>query len=125
MTLTTGVDLLHIARIDDAIKRHGERFLKRVYTAAELAYCAGRLPELAARFAAKEAASKALGVGVRILSPNGIAWHDAEVGRTEAGKPILLLHGHAAQLARELGVRSWSISLSHERDTAIAFVVGI
>jgi holo-[acyl-carrier protein] synthase len=123
--LTSGIDLLHIARIDDAVQRHGQRFLTRVYTADELAYCAGRLPELAARFAAKEAASKALGVGLRILSPTGIAWHDAEVTRAESGKPILKLHGYAADLARELGISTWSISLSHERDTAIAFVVGM
>jgi holo-[acyl-carrier protein] synthase len=123
--LTSGIDLLHIARIDDAIQRHGVRFLSRVYTPDELAYCAGRLPELAARFAAKEAASKALGVGLRILSPAGIGWHEAEVSRTDAGKPILRLHGYAAALSRDLGITEWSISLSHERDTAIAFVVGI
>jgi holo-[acyl-carrier protein] synthase len=123
--LTTGVDILHIARLEDAISRHGERFLKRVYTPAEIAYCNGRRPELAARFAAKEAASKALGVGLRILHAQGIAWHEAEVGHLPSGKPVLLLHGYAAQVARDLGIRTWSLSLTHERDTALAFVVGI
>jgi holo-[acyl-carrier protein] synthase len=125
MPLTTGIDLLHVARLSDAIDRHGERFLARVYTVDELAYCQGRLPELAARFAAKEAASKALGVGLRILSPTGIGWHDAEVTRTDAGKPLLKLHGYAQTLADALGVKQWSISLAHERDTAMAFVVGM
>ncbi len=123
--LATGVDLLHISRVRTALMRHGERFLARVYTPGEIAYCRGRLPELAARFAAKEAASKALGVGMKVLNPAGIGWHDAEVLSGERGKPHLLLHGRAAALALELGWREWSISIAHERDTAIAFVVAL
>ena len=123
--LATGVDLLHISRVRTALARHGDRFLARVYTPGEIAYCCGRLPELAARFAAKEAASKALGVGMKVLNPSGIGWHEAEVLSGERGKPHLLLHGRAAALALELGWREWSLSIAHERDTAIAFVVAL
>jgi holo-[acyl-carrier protein] synthase len=123
--LSTGTDLLHISRIDDAIARHGEPFLARVFTAREIAYCRGRGPELAVRFAAKEAAAKMLGVGMRILSEHGIGWHEAEVVNDDKGKPQLLLHGRAADLARTLGLREWSISLTHERDIAFAVVVAI
>jgi holo-[acyl-carrier protein] synthase len=121
--LTTGADILHIARIQAAIAHHGERFLLRVYTAHELAYCRSRLPELAARFAAKEAASKAL--GVRIMSRSGIGWHDAEIINDVSGKPVLHLHGAARSHAQALGLTQWSISLTHEREYAVAFVVAL
>lgn len=121
--LTTGVDIIHIPRVEEAIARYGERFLQRVFTPQELAYCRGRVPELAARFAAKEAVSKALGVGVRTLSRHGIGWHEAEVVNGRGGKPEVRLYGRAAQLAGELGLSAWAISLTHEREYAIAFVV--
>jgi len=121
--IAVGVDIIHIPRVAAAIERYGERFLRRVFTAQELAYCNGRAPELAARFAAKEAASKALGVGVRTLSRHGIGWHEAEVVNDLYGKPDLRLHGRAAQLADALGLRAWA--LSHEREFAIAFVVAV
>jgi holo-[acyl-carrier protein] synthase len=123
--LAAGVDIIHIPRIAAAIERHGERFLRRVFTAQELEYCNGRPPELAARFAAKEAASKALGVGIRTLSRHGISWHEAEVVNGLYGKPDLRLHGRAAQLANMLGLRTWALSLAHEREFAIAFVVAL
>jgi holo-[acyl-carrier protein] synthase len=123
--LTTGVDILHVHRVQDALDRHGERFLLRVFTTAEIAYCAGRAPELAARFAAKEAVSKALGVGMRTLSRDGIGWHEAEVINGNSGKPDVHLHGRAAQLGRELGLTQLSLSISHERDVVVAFVVAI
>jgi len=123
--LAAGVDIIHIPRIAAAIERHGERFLRRVFTPQELAYCTGRAPELAARFAAKEAASKALGVGVRTLSRHGIGWHEAEVVNDPYGKPHLRLYGRAAQLAEVQGLSQWALSLAHEREFAVAFVVAI
>lgn len=123
--ITTGVDIIHIPRVEGAVARYGERFLRRVFTLQELAYCRGRAPELAVRFAAKEAVSKALGVGVRTLSRHGIGWHEAEVVNDRSGKPEVRLRGWAAQLAEDLGLSVWAISLSHEREYAIAFVVAL
>lgn len=121
--LSTGVDILHVPRVLDALTRHGDRFLARVYTQAERDYCRGRAPELAARFAAKEAVAKALGVGMRVLSRQGIGWHEVEVERDGLGKPHIRLSGSAAERAARLGLTQWSVSLAHEREYAIAFVV--
>jgi holo-[acyl-carrier protein] synthase len=121
--LTTGVDLVSILRIERMLEQHGERFLARVYTPAEIHWCRGRVPELAARFAAKEAVSKALGVGMRLLSPHGIGFDEVEVAPDPLGKPHVVLHGRAAARAAELGLTEWAISLSHEREMAVAFVV--
>ncbi len=121
--LTTGVDLVSVPRLERALDRHGQRFLARIYTPAEIVFCRGRLPELAARFAAKEAAAKALGVGMALLHPAGIHFPDVEVLPDSLGKPHLRLSGRAAERALELGLREWAISLSHERDMAIAIVV--
>lgn len=123
--LTTGVDIVHIPRVEEAMARYGDRFLQRVFTPHELAYCRGRVPELAARFAAKEAVSKALGVGVRTLSRHGIGWHDVEVINRCGGKPEVCLHGRAAHLAAELRLTQWALSLTHEREYAVAFVVAL
>jgi holo-[acyl-carrier protein] synthase len=113
-----GVDIVELHRIRRAVHRHGERFLERVYTESELAYCRGDVARLAARWAAKEAMSKALGTGWR-----GIEWRELEVGREPSGRPLAVLHGRADALARELGLTRWSLSLSHGEDHAIAFVV--
>jgi holo-[acyl-carrier protein] synthase len=121
--LTTGVDLIEIARIERAVKQYGDRFLVRVFTPNEVLYCRGRVPELAARFAAKEAVSKALGVGMRILARDGIHWKDVEVVGDRRGKPIVRLSGRAAERAEELDLAEWAVSLSHTREHAIAFVV--
>ena len=121
--LTTGVDLVEIARVERALERHGDRFLERVFTQAEVLYCRARPPELAARFAAKEAVSKALGVGMRMMSRDGINWRDAEIVGDMRGKPLIRLHGRAAERAEELGLTEWAVSLSHTREQAIAFVV--
>ena len=121
--LCTGVDLTEIERIATAIKRHGDRFLARVYTAQELADCAARTESLAARFAAKEAVGKALGTGIW---RHGVDWRDIEVRRDPAsGAPQLRLYNAAAARAATLGLHQWSISLSHDRDRAIAFVVAM
>jgi holo-[acyl-carrier protein] synthase len=121
--LTTGVDLIEIARIERALARFGDRFLERVFTPLEIMYCRARLPELAARFAGKEAVSKALGVGVRMISREGIKWHEVEVIGDQRGKPLIQLHGRAAERAKELGLTEWAVSLSHTKEHAIAFVV--
>ena len=121
--LTTGTDLVEIARIERVLARHGDRFLERVFTLAEVLYCRGRPPELAARFAAKEAVSKALGVGVRMMSRDGIDWREAEIIGDMRGKPLIRLHGRAAERAEELGLTEWAVSLSHTREYAVAFVV--
>ncbi len=121
--LTTGVDLVELDRIARLVERHGDRFLERVYTLAEVIYCRGRIPELAARFAAKEATSKALGVGVRMMARDGIGWREVEVIGDERGKPLLRLSGRAAARAAELGLTEWAVSLSHSREMAIAVVV--
>jgi len=121
--LSVGVDIVELDRIDQAVKRHGDRFLTRVYTTAELAYCRDRVPELAVRFAAKEAVSKALGVGLYLLSAQGIGWHEVEILPDPRGKPVVHLAGRAEVLAAQQGLHSWAISLSHGREDAIAFVV--
>ena len=118
MTLASGVDIIEISRVKRVLERYGQRFLDRVYTAREIAYCRGRAPNLAARFAAKEATMKALGTGVR-----GVGWKDIEVIRHESGAPSVMLHGRGKRRAQRLGVRDISLSLSHSRDYAVAFVV--
>ena len=121
--LTSGVDLIEIARVERALARHGERFLERVFTPAEIRYARSQPAELAARFAAKEAVSKALGVGMRMMARGGIRWQEAEIVGDQRGKPLVRLHGRAAERAEELGLTEWSVSLSHTHEHAIAFVV--
>jgi holo-[acyl-carrier protein] synthase len=118
--LTTGVDIIEIDRIQAALERWGQRFLHRIYTEGEIAYCRGRPPNLAGRFAAKEAAMKALGTGLR-----GVGWKDVEVIRGPGGKPSVRLHGRALLRAEKLGVTELALSLSHSRGYAVAFVVGV
>ncbi|MCB0101849.1 MAG: holo-ACP synthase [Anaerolineales bacterium] len=118
MNLRTGVDLIEIHRVAEAIQQHGERFLNRVFTKLEQEQCRGRIESLAARFAAKEAAAKALGCGI-----GDVSWLDIEIRSDEMKAPHLVLHGEGEQVAGRLGLRSFSVSLSHSRDHAIAFVV--
>lgn len=118
MLLSSGIDLIEIKRIQKALERHGDRFLDRIYTEAEIKQARGNAPELAARFAAKEAASKALGTGI-----GPVSWREMETINDFSGKPQLHLHGRAALLAEELGYTTWSVSLTHSRDTAAAVVV--
>lgn len=120
--LYSGVDLIEIARIWEATVRHSDRFLKRVFTPLEIIQCNGRSESLAARFAAKEATAKALGTGIW---RHGVRWTDIEVARAEHGAPTLHLYNAALQRAQLLGWTTWSVSLSHDRDRAIAFVVAL
>ena len=123
--LTTGVDIIYVPRVERAVREFGERFLMRVYTPLERLYCRERIPELAVRFAAKEAVAKTLGVGMRILARDGIQWHEAEIIGDRRGKPLVRLHGAAASRAEELGLTQWAVSLTHEREYAVAFVVAM
>lgn len=115
---SVGVDIVEIDRIGRLVVEHGERFLNRVFTPGEAAYCRGRAPVLAARFAGKEAVLKALGTGLQ-----GIGWHEVEILSDPLGKPEVHLHGRARLRANQLGLTYFAISLSHARDYAVAFVV--
>jgi len=117
--LRVGVDLIEIARVEEAANRWGERFLRKIFTEAERATYEGRMASLAARFAAKEAASKALGTGLMTEIP----WTDIEVLTGPAGEPGLHLHGRARQIAGALGLTEWAVSLSHSGGHALAMVV--
>jgi len=116
--VSVGVDIVEIGRVAGVVARWGERFLRRVYTEAELAYCRGRMPELAARFAGKEAVTKALGTGIR-----GLAWRELEILADPLGKPLVRLHGRARARAAEIGLTHFAVSLSHSHDFAVAMVV--
>ena len=114
-----GVDIIEIERVERALARFGERFLRRVYTRLEVAFCRGRVSELAARFAAKEAVMKALGTGAR-----GVAWREIEVLPNHRGKPLVYLHGRARKRAERIALERLDISMSHSHNYAVAFVVG-
>ena len=118
--LTTGVDIIEIDRIQKVLERWGQRFLQRIYTEEEISYCRDRPPNLAARFAAKEATMKALGTGLR-----GVGWKDIEVVRGPGGAPSIRLYGRALLRAEKLEVAEMALSLSHSRNYAVAFVVGL
>jgi holo-[acyl-carrier protein] synthase len=123
MVVGTGIDVVEIERVAHSIERYGSRFLERVYTAAEIAYCQRKrrnaAESFAARFAAKEAGAKALGTGIGF----GVTWRELEVGREPAGRPLLLLHGRAAEIAASLGVRRSSLSITHTRTQSMALVI--
>jgi holo-[acyl-carrier protein] synthase len=118
--VVAGVDIIEIARIQRTLADFGERFLRRVFTERERERYRSRPSELAARFAAKEATSKALGTGIR-----GIRWREMEILSNARGKPLLILHGSAAQRAELLGLVAFDVSLTHSRTDAMAFVVGL
>jgi holo-[acyl-carrier protein] synthase len=115
-----GIDMIAIPRVRAVIERHDGRFLRRVYTPEEVAFCRGRVPELAARFAAKEAVMKALGTGA-----HGVAWREIEILPDRRGKPLIYLYGRAKDRADRIGLRALDVSLTHEREFAVAAVVGV
>jgi holo-[acyl-carrier protein] synthase len=119
-----GLDIIEIARIEKALERWGERFLKRIYTESEQEFYGRRAQSLAALFASKEAVMKVLGTGSRMRNGAGVGWQEIEVLPDPLGKPIVYLHGRAQQRAQEMGMRDLDISLSHSRDYAVASVVG-
>ena len=120
MPYAVGIDLIAISRVRAAIERYDGRFLRRVYTPEEVAFCRDRVPELAARFAAKEAVMKALGTGAR-----GVSWREIEVLPDRRGKPLVYLYGRAKERAERIGLQALDVSLTHERDFAVAVVVGV
>src|SRR4051794_31366541 len=118
----TGIDICEVARVRAAIDRFGPRFLKRVFTAAEREYCESkrnRIERYAARFAAKEAAMKAIGTGLR----RGVTWQDFEVGREPGGRPVLLIKGRAAEFAAKLEMKRAALSITHTKEQAMAQVI--
>lgn len=122
MVLGVGTDLIEISRIAESISQFGERFLDRVFTPVEIAYCRQKkhaAESFAARFAAKEAGAKALGTGIS----RGISWKELEVRREPGERPTLHLSGRAQDLAAGMGVRRLSLSLSHSRNVALAVVI--
>lgn len=122
--LGLGIDLVEVARLEQSIARHGERFLHRVFTEGEIAYCSGMkapAPFYAARFAAKEAVSKALGTGIGAAC----GWLEIEVRRKATGAPFVVLHGAAADTAQRLGIASVLLSLSHTGHSAIAQAIAL
>ena len=126
--LYTGIDLIEIERITRAVERWGARFLDRVYTPAELAIYRARPASLAARWAAKEAVAKLLGIGLRGLgggerTTDALAWTEIEVLPDPHGRPALTLYGRAAERAQALGLGAIALSLSHTREHAIASAV--
>jgi holo-[acyl-carrier protein] synthase len=122
MIVGTGIDLIEVPRIAAAIARYGERFLQRIFTEGEIRYCeskANRVERFAARFAAKEAAMKALGTGWS----RGVRWRDLEVRRQPGGRPTIAFHGRAAEFAEKLGVANTALSLTHTEEQAFAQVI--
>jgi holo-[acyl-carrier protein] synthase len=119
-TTELGVDIIRISRIAETMDRFGDRFARRVLTPAEAAYVRNRPQTLAGRWAAKEAVSKVLGLGVR-----GIGWRDIEVERLPTGAPAIRLHGRAARRAEQLEMGRIAVSISHEADYAVAIAYGV
>ena len=122
MIVGTGIDIAEVPRIREVIERHGERFLKRIFTEGEIQYCeskANRVERYAARFAAKEAGMKAIGTGWN----HGVRWRDLEVARKPGGRPTLVLHGKAAEFAAKLGATNIALSLTHTTEQAFAQVI--
>ncbi len=122
MILGTGIDIIEVGRIGASYEKFGERFLKRILHPAEIGYCLSHrqpAPFLAARFAAKEAISKAFGTGIG----RNLGWQDMEVGRKESGEPFVILHGNGAELLKARGGRIVHLSLSHTQIYAAAVAV--
>src|SRR6202034_2347558 len=119
MIVGTGIDIAEVPRIRRAIERFGDRFLHRIFTAGEMRYCdsqANRMESYAARFAAKEAAMKALGTGWN----HGVRWRDCEVTRMPGGRPTMTFHGKAGEFGCQLGVKNAALSITHTAEQAIA-----
>jgi holo-[acyl-carrier protein] synthase len=119
-TTELGIDIIKVDRIRATLERFGPRFSSRVLTEAEQRYVRARPETMAGRWAAKEAVSKVLGLGVR-----GIGWRDIEVERLPTGQPAIRLHGRAAARAEQLGMGRIAVSISHESDYAVAIAFGI
>jgi len=122
MIVGTGVDIAEVSRIRESMKRFGDRFRRRIFTEGEIRYCepkANRSESYAARFAAKEAAMKALGTGWS----RGVRWRDIEVVRPKGKRPTIHFHGEAAAIAARLGAKNVALSLTHTSEQALAHVI--
>ena len=122
MIVGTGIDIAEVPRIAESIKRFGDRFVTRIFTEGEIRYCdskANRIERYAARFAAKEAAMKALGTGWN----HGVSWRDVEVSRPPGSRPTIVFHRKAAEFAEKLGAKHVALSLTHTKDFAMAQVI--
>ena len=119
-TTELGIDIIRVERIRASLERFGERFTRRVLTPSEQRYVRGRPETMAGRWAAKEAVSKVLGLGVR-----GIGWRDIEVERLPTGQPAVRLHGRAAARAEQLGMSRIALSITHESEYAVAIAFGV
>ena len=119
-TTELGIDIIKIERIATTLRRFGDRFTRRVLTESEARYVRGRPQNFAGRWAAKEAVSKVLGLGVR-----GVGWRDIEIARLPTGQPSVRLHGRAQQRAEQLGMSRVAVSISHEDDFAVAIAFGV
>ena len=122
MIVGIGIDLAEVGRIREAIERHGQRFIQRIYTEKEIAYVerkANKYERYAARFAAKEAGMKAIGTGWK----RGVRWRDFEVTNLPSGRPTLQFHGEAAKFAEHLGVRNIALSITHTAAEGMAIVI--
>jgi len=122
MIVGTGIDIAEVPRIRQSIERFGDRFLQRVFTDREIRYCdskANRFERYAARFAAKEAAMKALGTGWN----HGVRWRDCEVVRMPGGRPTIVFHGKAGEFAAKLGTKNTALSITHTAEHAFAQVI--
>src|SRR5580700_12236766 len=122
MIVGTGIDIAEVPRTAESIQRFGDRFIARIFTEGEIRYCgskANSVERYAARFAAKEAAMKALGTGWN----HGVTWRDVEVSRMPGGRPTITFHGKAAEFAAKLGAKHVALSLTHTAEHAIAQVI--
>lgn len=122
MIVGTGIDIAEVPRIRQSVERFGARFVQRIFTAEEIRYCdskANRYERYAARFAAKEAAMKALGTGWN----HGVRWRDCEVVRMPGGRPTMTFHGKAGEFAVKLGVKNVALSITHTAEQAMAQVI--
>ena len=119
-TTEVGIDIIKVERIEKAIAKHGRRFARRVLTESEDAYVRDRPENFAGRWAAKEAVSKVLGLGVR-----GVGWREIEIVRLPTGQPAVRLHDRALRRADQLGMERVAVSISHERDYAVAIAFGV
>jgi holo-[acyl-carrier protein] synthase len=119
-TTELGIDIVKVERIERALRKHGRRFPQRILTQAEDAYVRDRPENLAGRWAAKEAVSKVLGLGVR-----GVGWREIEIVRLPTGQPTVRLHDRALRRADQLGMERIAVSISHEREYAVAIAFGI
>jgi len=120
VNIAVGIDIIEVGRVRKVFERHGERFLRRIYTENEVQQCRGKVTRLAGRFAAKEAISKALGTGL-----HGVAWREMEVVQLRSGRPTVTLHGKAKRRAEELGLSAFDVSIADLAEFSIAIAVAI